>query len=708
MRNKYKNLQNSAQSSKKEILNILPEKISYNSNYYTNNTYKNSSIYRTQWKEKDEKIINQNNDKEKEIEKDKNIKRFIFNRHFNKQSFLDKKNDIEKNNSNNNKNEEMKFSKYKTKELNVNKSINDNKKLNITTNINNNTYTNNLNKNNQKESYSTFKIINILQNQNQSEHNKKKVKKIEIKVPKNNELNTNINDITNFRKTKFSSSFINTYKTKIDDITENNKNKSKDTKQEIIIQKSNNLHVDKSNNYSNNDISSLNRTQKFNYINNKKNINNFSNNNTNEKEKEKSHEGKIKRYNFRKLIKKSIENNGNDNRCENTPVISKSGLTPNVKEIDNKKKKFYYRSIRTQKKDTNNNYNNIADQNELININNKNKKDNKDNIEGNNKDKESIKDDFNSKRRRRLLIKVIKTPDESNNNKTIGDDTETKNSNLNSHKIRRFLDFKSNKNMLDDIKKEEKVLSPKLFHSNTISQSDNKSPDITTKKIENRDNKKNISPKELFRPFIYQNDLLNSSSDISAISCDNNSNNKNNSENQEIILNNPELNNTFSCFSNKLELNLDKSSNQLFNLKNNDDVNYDRNNMIKSFNNKKDFNNNIEIIGNNSSNDINRNRSHSPTDIIDRKKMHLIRNNSYFRKFFGNLSPKRFFSSNKNIHFKKIFNSLYFRDNIPKNIINNNTYNITLNLFKLSSKGKNMNDILLTNKKMDEESSYQE
>ena len=113
MRNKYKNLQNRNQSPKNTTSILLSEKRTFISNLNTNNINRNSFISNYEKKEKDKKIINENNDKEKD-------KKRVY---FSKQNISEKKNETKYSEFPKNKNEEIISSKYAFKKINDNKRI---------------------------------------------------------------------------------------------------------------------------------------------------------------------------------------------------------------------------------------------------------------------------------------------------------------------------------------------------------------------------------------------------------------------------------------------------------------------------------------------------------------------------------------------------------------------------------------------------------
>ena len=696
MRNKYKNLQNRNQSPKNTTSILLSEKRNFISNLNTNNINKNSFISNYEKKEKDKKIIKENNDKEKD-------KKRVY---FSKQNISEKKNETKYNEFPKNKNEEIISSKYAFKKINDNKSAKNNI---IVNNYNNSNANNSANKNCQNISQ---RFTLRKRNENPNEQNKKKIDIIEIKYPNNNDKNIkaiansdhkdykdnktnndnkdlNINYIFNFRKNKYSASFVNTTKTKIDDLDNNIKNKN--AKPEIKIQKINYLYNDMSHNFSSNSISSLNKTRQF----NNQNSNNISlnktqqftnsNGNNNNTSNEKNNEMTKKTYNFRK-------------KPSNSPKTSNFLLTPNNQISEGKNQKLNYRL----KRGTNND--NISEQNEAE-INNNN-------------DKKSIKDNTNNIdiKKRNYIIKVTKTPNE-NNTKNNENDNKTEDINLNKKKIRRFLYFKSNKNMFDNMSKEENTISPKNLFPSSTTQSDMISPENSVKKGNNRVNNINISnininQKQLFKPLTKEdnnkNRVQNSINNVSAITQSNSNN-----INYDIISKESDINQTFSCFSNEIEINFDKKNN-LFNF----NYDYNTSNNASNFRNKrnKSLNNNPSLHTNTSNNSINKNRAHSPFDFFFKKKMNLVRAESYYKLNSGNSSPKSAFSPNRNPNYDKIsiksikrLNSPYNDNNISNNIINNNTYNTTLNIFKMTSnEKKKLNNMVVTKLQKEKKPDQQE
>ena len=709
MRNKYKNLQRvqSPNNNNNEVL-LSNKKSNNTNNNILNNSNKNTFIFKYERREKNDKIISQNNDKEKEK------KRIGFN----KQYLLEKINDIKDSEQNKTKNEDILNPKYKYKDINGYKKLKDNKRNSINTSTNNKnnninlncslnkdyqninkSINNNINRNNQNDLGSKIISSNRKQNQNQSEQNRKKLEIIEIKNQGNKDRNTytNQNSVLNFRKNKYSSSFINISKAQIDDESNNNI-KNINNNQEIKNQKINNLYSESTHNFSLNNISNFNRTHKINSINNTNNINNISNISN-----ENNDDNRKRTFNFRKLRvrERERENNEKDNKTANSQPTSTCFLSPNINESEKINVKYNYRSKRIS------NNNNISQGSENTEINSfdfkKKLLENKDN-------------NFNNKIKKNYVIKVTKTPNEINNLKDIENDIKTEDTNVNKKKIRHFLYFNSNKNMIENIKKDEKqtsnLLSGVIRSQSDINSQENSDRIITKNRVKNI----NISPKKTFHFLVKENNQkkkLNNSSknneDLKDYHKRNyNINNNDSINNHEIILNEQDMNNTFSYISQGLGLDLSNKKNHLFNLNNEYNSNY-RNRNLRYNSNRNIHNNNFNKIRNNSFNNKDRNRAHSPSNINIKKKMNEMKSDSNYKENIDNESPNNSFSPSRSQNYEKIsiktikaLNSPYATHNITNNIINNNTYNTTLNIFKLSSKDKkDIDNIIITNLKKD-------
>jgi len=707
MRNKYKKLLNRNQSPKNNISILLSEKKGNNSNNYINNINKNSFITKNENQGKDKNLNHDNNDKKNEQKKIK----------FNKQYISDKKDDIKFKDINKSKYEERNISKYnRSVESNILfKKINDSSNNNIKNKENKNNVNNiSTSKNNQNVSR-RFTVRK--RNENQDEQNKNKHNIIEIKYSNNadkdkdRDKNINTNSIFNFRKNKYSSSFINNSKTNLDSFE--NRNKSK--QQEIKAQKFNKVYDDLKNDSSANNISSLNKTQQINNLSNNymNNLNKTSLININSTSNEKSNDTKKKSYNFRKLRAKESEQSNKNNEkekekekeknIENSPKPSSYLLSPIINSTHRKKFKFNYRSRRALNSD------NTSEQNEKEEINNNNK----DNQDNNNKESNSNENnnDKNDEKDKEHLIKTKKN-EKYLENKTIDNEIRTDDINLNKRKMRRFLYFRSSKNILEKEDKEKNPLSPKNPPISTELNQDIKTPDAFSIKMDRiNEINKSEGQKESFHAFFRNNVksekstpiIENKITEIKENILDNNDNNDNNNNNNSDINNlanlsfSQDINNTFGCFPNELDLNLGKK-NQLFN------YNYDYNiNNFKSKRNKSTRSNMSinSIKSSKSSNSMNINQVFSPSSVIYKKS--IIRSGSNYKKIEGNYSPKSFYSPKRSTNYDKIsiksikrLNSPYSESNISSisnsnisnNIINNNTFNTTLNIFKMTSKDK--------------------
>ena len=699
MRNKYKNLLNRNQSPKNNTSILLSEKKNNNSNYYMNNANKNSFINKNENKGRDKNINHENNDKKNEQ------KRIKFNRHY----IPDKKDEIKHNEINKSKNEEKNTSKYKSVESNILfKKINDsNNNNNIKSKENKNNINNiSTSKNNQNISR-RFTVRK--RNENQDDKNKNKLEIIEFKYSNNEDKDTdrdrdkniNSNSIFNFRKNKYSSSFINNSKANLDNL--DNKNKSK--KQEIKSQKFIKDYDDLKNDSNKNNISFLNITQQINNLNNNY-MNNFNKSNKiniNTTSNERSNEIQKKTYNFRKLrAKETSQSNKNDEKEEEkekvkniikSPEPPSCLLSPIINSSNRKKFKFNYRSKRALNAD------NAAEQNEKEELNNNdnhnNNKENNNNENNNNRNDSKDKDHLSKTTKNEKYLE----------NKTIDNETKTDDTNLNKRMMRRFLYFRSSKNIYEKKDREEKTPSPKNTPISTELKPDINSPDAFALKM-NRINEINKSEeqKQSFRAFFRNNIksenatpiIENKITQIQENILDNNVNN-NSSNNIENMSVSQDINTTFGCFPNELDLNLGQK-NQLFK------YNYDYN--ISNFKTKrnKSTKSNISvnsIKSNRSSNSMNIHRFYSPSSAIYRKS--IVRPGSYYKKIEGNYSPQSFYSPKRSTNYDKIsikslkrLNSPYSENNISSisnsnisnNIINNNTYNTTLNIFKMTSKDK--------------------
>ena len=229
-----------------------------------------------------------------------------------------------------------------------------------------------------------------------------------------------------------------------------------------------------------------------------------------------------------------------------------------------------------------------------------------------------------------------------------------------------------------------------------------------------------VSPKHSFKDLLHeanQNKNLHDSFSNIFQSCKNDICNKNYDTN---TIRSQDLNKSFSWFPNELELNLD-TKNILLNY-----INNSSNKNDDSHNSRNITSSNINKYKNNSlhRNKTNNIKVHSPSNIIYKKKMNLIKSiSNYYKKNNGILSPRILFNSNSNINIigntntesnksnnsnnmdRKSVNkgktSIEYSSNISNNIINNNTYNTTLNIFKVNDndlkESKNsVNNIVVT------------
>ena len=778
MRNKYKNLQNRGESQKGSSF-VIPERRNQiitdtNINYIN----KNSFISNFEKREFDDKLFNKNNDNDK--------KRILLNNENLNQKIYDSSlpknitNTIKTSNHNvlisvykkdtsNNKRESIGNLNTSTntnlikvrndmgyKNINTGSFINNINNTNINTNITTNITTNNTIT---KDSYQNSRRIfsNRIQSQNSKiniqdkkqntnrksykkenneqnkdkDKNKNKIEVIEIKFDKkNNDNNKKDYSISNYKRKKNCASYNNIINNTEINIENNDNKKIKDNKiikPEIKTPKVQSFQNNYNNNYSSvSNISSINKPE---------NTNNLTNNYSTTTER--NNYNKKKLINFRKIRKN--ENILNDDMSVNAPPSSYI-LSPNNNFNNRIKRKMTYRSKRASNKI-------IPDEKESLSINKENEKDNnKDNNDNNNNNDNDKTDNIDIKteknlKKRKYLIKVAKTPNESNTHKNTDNDAKTEDINAKKKKIRHFLYFKSNKEKerererekekekekgkendenkeekekkekKEKNKKEENLFTPKnVSNSNTISKSEiiNSSPSF--KKLNNKIYK--ISPKHSFKDLLHeanQNKNLQDSFTNIFQSCKSDIKNYQTNTNTIKSLDNVN-NNSFSCFSNELELNLD-NKNLLFNYINSSNISNNSNSSNNIFN----TNSNINRYKNNSvtRNKNHNNKAYSPSNIIYKKKMNLIKSiSNYYKKNIGVFSPKFLLNSNSNINIRKYNNfdinnvksdkkeikQNEYSSNISNNIINNNTYNTTLNIFKMNDISlkdiKNPNDIV--------------
>ena len=391
-----------------------------------------------------------------------------------------------------------------------------------------------------------------------------------------------------------------------------------------------------------------------------------------------------------KDINVNINNKINNNLYKNNNV-----------NFDDKSKKEDFNNNKDKNK--NENKINVDNKDDIFNKDNKDDKDNNDNKE--NMSNKNI-------RKRKYVIKVAKTPDESNTHKFNDNDNKTEDINNKRKKIRHFLYFKANKEKEKKDNTENKedkkeidefnLFTPKNIVNPTVAKSEIITSSPSFKKINNKIYK--ISPKHSFKDLLHEAKLNKNIQDsFSNIfqSCKSEI-----KSNQSNTVKSSDLNNSFSCFSNELELNLD-NKNLLFNYLNSSNSINSSKNLFNS--------SNINTYKNNSAtrNKNSNNKANSPNNIIYKKKMNLIKSiSNHYKKNMGVFSPKFLLNSNS-ISSERKYNKFdvnpdkndknensQYTNNISNNIINNNTYNTTLNIFKMNDISlkeiKNPNDIVVT------------
>ena len=706
MRNKYKNLQNRGQS-KNENSHITSEKINHlNNTSKYNNINKNSFISNIDNKEKVEKIMNQINDKDKKplIER-RHAASFISNdktttlRSSNHNILYsvykkEKKESSNKPEKETNINNNNKIDYFSSKYYNTNKNI----KINVTNNKENKE--NKVNKERQslrpeilRESYT--KRLNINDNNNNGSKNDKNYNRYNNRNIKLNNVETNYN---NSRNNNIS---INNKREK--SVKEKKENDYKRIKWDI---KEHRLKLgdkkDLTNYNSTTNILLSNRNKKEN-ISTENNTNikrsNFINIRSKEKEKEKT-------------IKKIEEKEYNSNRQSKNDIFS-----------DRIKKKMTYKSKRVsgeeedvkeelkQEKDKNINENKI---NEKIRESIKRKETDIKKFDNEKKDNDKDK----GKGKTKYIKELIKTPNVTNIES--GETSPKTEDIISKKKYRRYFYFRTNKNKdnidkgdtnkKEELKKDEQKENVKndnkdkiLVQTNNENKSDNNKEEPKNNEI-NNDNEKeyrtnqntekknpsNFSPivslspipklsteidvspelniessqsqgtfkrintymykinrKQSFKDLIHEvnlnKDFHNSFANIFQ-SCRNDINTKNNSQ---------DLNKSFSSFSNsnnELKLNLDISTGLKVNLKGQ---------KSSDINNNNNTNKVLKAFSPNS-------------NLIYKKKMNLIKtiSNQYQKSI-----PNFIYNSINTINNKRNNDLSY------GNIINNNTYNTTLNIF---------------------------
>ena len=711
MRNKYKNLQNRDQS-KKENSYITSEKLNHlNSTSKYNNTNKNSFISNFDNKEKVEKIINQINDKDK--------KPLIEKRHA--ASFISNDKTTTLRSSNHNilysvyKKEKKESSNKPEKETNINNNkidyfssryYNTNKNTKINLVNNKESKDNKINKERQslktenlRESYSKRQNnnydYNINVNKNDKNYNRNN----------NNNRSIRLNNLdTNFNYSRNNNISINNYKREKSVREKKDNSDYKRFKWDI---KEHRLKTgdNKYNNTNYNSTANIlltnrnkieNSTTENNIINNKRS--NYINTRQKEKEKEKEKENKTiikkeeKEYNtniqtkndtFSDKIKKKMTyrsrrvpgeeevkeekektKNINENKSNEKMRESIKRKDTDIKKFDNEKKdndmgkSKYIKELIKSPNVTNVENVNANPKTEEYSSQKKYRRyfyfrsnKNKENIE---KEKTNKKEEIKKEEPKEKINNdksIVQTNKEDRNiNKLDNDIKEKKNNDINNKDNEK--EYKSSKNTE---KKKENTLSPivslspipKLSTEIDVSPEVNiesPQPQVPFKRINTYMYK--ISHKQSFKDLIHEvnlnKDFHNSFASIFQ-SCRNDINNKNTSQ---------DLNKSFSSFSNtndELKLNFELSRSLKVNLKgqkSSDISNYNNAKMTKAF---------------------------SPnSNLIYKKKMNLIKSisNQYKKSL-----PNFIFNSINNINNKRN------GDLSCGNIINNNTYNTTLNIF---------------------------
>ena len=687
MRNKYKNLQNRGQSQNDNSY-IKTEKLNHlNTNKNINNINKNSFISNFDNKEKIEKMLNQPNDKDKKssfIEK-RYAQSFISNDKISIRSSnhnmlysiykkenkdnLENKEEIKKEINNKNKSEYF-SNKYYNSNHNIkitNKEKQKEKTEIIRDTINNKRQINNASK------YISHTKNSISLNNNDIKNINNKKNNIEINIrdskPKdNNNIKEKVNDYKRFKWD------IKEHKLKImNDNTTNNYNSTTNINSITSI----NNNISNANNNINL-ITERKSVKRLNYIKNK--------------EKEKETKVIINKMIKEEKPKEKILSNYNSH------TTSKIDIFSNNNNII--KKKVTYRSRRSTGEDDNNNKKEDNQENKKEDTKENKKKNIKENK--NEEIKDNKKDDNNNieenEKKKKYIKELTKTPNILNNNK---EEPKTEDCISHNRKIRRYFYFKSNKNKnininknneKDDIitkekeekkmneiekledkkekeekeeiisKKEENSFSPimtlspitQITESNISPENEIiiKSPKSHTA-IKKISTKYKMTPKQSFKEIIHE---VNSNKDFHESftnifqSCKNDINNKKSSQ---------DLNKSFSCFSNTDEIKL----------------NLDGNNNL----------NNSQILKVN----LKKKEKNMNTNLIYKKKMNLIKSisNQYKKSI-----PHFIFNSINNINNS---NKRNYNDLSCGNIINNNTYNTTLNIFTekhISSHNKSFNN----------------
>ena len=699
MRKKYKNLQKGGENQKGFSF-VVPERRSQViSDNNIKNINKNSFISNFERKSADEKIIN----KDKDFEKPRitvnteniNIKRLDNIQNNNKELKSSNHNiliSVYKKDLSSDKKDKKAIQSSKLNK-NIIKHRNENKNYDIKNqNLKNNTLIKNNHRNskriltnaNNQNSVQSFPNIfdknDLIQKKEQNNNKNENENQQQIEIIKKRNDNDNENKIKYKRKKSYNIAYHNE---EIDIENNNNNNNHKKTELKISKQKTENTNYNSTNN-----IVSLHKVEKIN------NVGNNYNSNT-----ERNLEDKNQLLNFKKTKNKDNNtNNINDDKSKNSFAASYL-LTPNNNNSTKVKRKLEYRSKKSL---------NPKDLNEIdINI-----------INNNQNSTENINKDI---KKRQYIIKVTKTPNESIiNNKNNDKDLKVDNLNEKKKKIRYCLYYNINKDNKDneDIakkeikpKKEDKLLSPTIIKNPSIKKNEiYNTPVVNFKKLNNHIYK--ISQKQSNK----EKELTQKKHQIFYDNSFNNLLQKNRNDDEMGLIINKDLNQSFTYFPNGLEGNNNNSKkvpiNNIYtsNMKNQTDKS---NNLLNS---KLGIYKNNSVVRNKNSNS----KTNSPTTIIYRKKMNLIKSIcNYYKKNIGELNSNLLLNSNYNSNIekrknnyinkmpvtdkreKKIYNS---RDNILNNIINNNTFNTTLNIYKMnkddiSNDIKNKNDKIKNDRK---------
>ena len=721
MRNKYKNLQNKVSNNGNSYV-ISEQKNHLNNNPKSNNINKNSFISNIDNREKIEKIMNINNDNEKKpfnekrhassfISNDKsisikssnhNIYYSIYKRENNDNS---NKNEIKEiNNINKNKIEHLKTKYYN---LNRNVKINldnykdnkDNNKIskdnkNIITEVNSKHYNrlstnknyNSLNNNeknyNKNNNNNNINKINIHKNLENHEYKRIKwdIKEQKLKILDKNTIGTiNYNSTTNINNVSVKEKSLNNKRI---NYIKNKKKEEEIKKIEIKIkngEKKNNSNVQSKTDIFSNKIQKKMTYRSKRVLNeeggneikdvknnndkndDKKNIN-INNNNQKKKYEIKKYDNEIKNYKNNDNPQKLIKNEKYIKELSKTPNVINSNISNNEAKTEddisknNKFKRFFY--FKTNQKNDNKD--------------GKDKKENKEIIEkkvtkniNDNKDIENISNklpDGNIKNN----IKQSKEKKEINKNFNNKNDRLCDNEEFNKEK---------------NVQKEKNIKKDYDFPTITtlspiaqIQTESNISPELSVKSPQPQSIFKRINTymykmnkKHSFKDIIHEVNLNKDFHDSFTNmfqSCRNDKNEEKKSH---------DLNKSFSCFSNsnnELKLKLDDNNmNNIFQY------------LKVNLNEKKSS----DIIGYDTKTNLK--KLHSPSNnLIYKKKMNLIKTiSTQYKKSI----PNFIFNSINNVNNKRNSDLTY------GNIINNNTYNTTLNIFtnKNSDNKQNLFDI---------------